>query len=232
MVVNADVSDLFDEDVNGFLLEACHDADTAGLYNGWQPDRKKYSDEVLKLKEPYQYFQAGTILFNLEEFRKTYSIEEMLDFASKEKWLLQDQDVLNKLCEGRVKYVDMAWNVMCDYNGVRIKEIIALAPQCLNKMYMDSRKNPKIIHYAGPQKPWLEPEMDFGQDFWQAAKNTPFYEAMLYRMSCCAATTTYSKKINEIGRNLKSRKYLLKWIIGEGRFGKIVRKIWGKFRRK
>lgn len=184
MVVNADVSELFDENVDGYLLAACPDADTAGLYNGWQPERKKYSDEVLKLKEPYKYFQAGTILFNLAEFRKTYSIEEMLDFASKEKWLLQDQDVLNKLCEGRVKYVDMAWNVMVDYNGVRIKEIVALAPQWLNKMYMESRKNPKIIHYAGPQKPWLEPEMDFAQEFWKYAKTTPFYEVMLWRMSC------------------------------------------------
>ena len=182
MVVNADVSELFDEDVNGFLLAACPDADTAGLYNGWQPERKKYSDEILKLKEPYKYFQAGTILFNLAEFRKTYSIEEMLNFASKENWLLQDQDVLNKLCEGRVKYVDMAWNVMCDYNGVRVKEIIALAPQWLNKMYMDSRKDPKIIHYAGPQKPWLEPEMDFAQEFWEHAKTTSFYEVMVWRM--------------------------------------------------
>ena len=76
----------------------------------------------------------------------------------------------------------MSWNVMVDYNGVRIKEIIAVAPQWLNKMYMEPRKNPKIIHYAGPQKPWLEPEMDFAQEFWEHAKTTSFYEVMLWRM--------------------------------------------------
>ena len=181
MVVCADVAQLFAKNVDGYLLAVCHDADTAGLYNGWQKERKKYSDEVLKLKEPYQYFQAGTILFNLAGFRKSFKTADLLDFASKEKWLLQDQDVLNKLCEGRVKYMDMAWNVMVDYNGVRVKEIIALAPQWLNRMYMDSRKNPKIIHYAGPQKPWLYPDMDFGADFWEVARETPFYESLLFR---------------------------------------------------
>ncbi len=181
MVVCVDVAQLFAENVDGVLLAACHDADTAGLYNGWQKERKPYSDSVLGLKYPYQYFQAGTILFNLDEFRKTFRTKDLLDFASKEKWLLQDQDVLNKLCEGRVKYVDMAWNVMVDYNGVRMKEIIALAPQWLNRMYTEARKNPKIIHYAGSQKPWLYPEMDFGADFWEVARETPFYESLLFR---------------------------------------------------
>ena len=182
MVVSADVAEVFKEDVSGYLLAACHDADTAGLYNGWELWRRKYSDEVLKLKEPYKYFQGGIILFNLDEFRNTYSVKDILNFASKEKWLLQDQDVLNKLCEGRVRYIDMSWNVMVDYNRLRIKEIIAIAPQWLNRMYMEARKNPRIIHYAGPQKPWLYPEMDFGMEFWKYARETPFYEVMLRRM--------------------------------------------------
>ena len=183
MVVCADVAQLFNENVDGVLLAACHDADTAGLYNGWQKERKSYSDKILGLQSPYQYFQAGTILFNLDEFRKAFKTKDLLDFASGKKWLLQDQDVLNKLCEGRVKYVDMAWNVMVDYNGIRITQIIALAPQWLNKMYMEARKAPKIIHYAGPQKPWLYPEMDFGHEFWEIAKQTDFYEILLSRMS-------------------------------------------------
>ena len=200
MVAEADVAELFGEDVDGFLLAACHDADTAGLYNGYQKDKKVYTDEVLRLKEPYQYFQAGVLLINLAEFRRTYAVCEMLDFASKEKWQLQDQDVLNKLCEGRVKYVDMAWNVMADYNEIRIKKIIALAPQWLNKLYMESRKNPKIIHYAGPQKPWLCPEMDYGTAFWEYAKATPFYEVLLGRMGMYVAA-------NEILRIMEKKRH-------------------------
>lgn len=188
MVAEADVAELYREDIQGYLLAACRDADTAGLYNGFEPEKKKYTDTVLKLKNPYEYFQAGTLLMNLDEFRKTYSTKEILEFAVSENWQLLDQDILNKLCEDRVKYVDMSWNVMVDYAGIRINKIIRLAPQWLNKLYMESRQNQKIVHYAGPEKPWLQPEMDMGKAFWKYARKTPYYEDMLFRMSCFQAT--------------------------------------------
>lgn len=182
MIAQADVADLYEENVDGYLLAACLDADTAGLYNGYQKDKKKYTDQILKLKEPYKYFQAGVLLLNLAEFRKTYTTKQILDFAVSEEWQLLDQDILNKLCEGRVKYIDMRWNVMVDYAGIRINKIIALAPRKLNQMYLDARNNPAIIHYAGPQKPWFEPEMDFGDVFWDYARGSVYYEGMLFRM--------------------------------------------------
>lgn len=183
MVALCDVAPLYREDVEGYLLAACHDADTAGLYNGFEPHKKKYTDTVLKLKEPYQYFQAGVLLMNLAEFRKRYTTEEILKFAVSEKWELLDQDILNKLCEGHVKYVDMSWNVMVDYEGIRKNQIIALAPKWLYDSYLKARKEQKIIHYAGPQKPWLYPEMDQGVTFWEYARETIYYETMLSRMS-------------------------------------------------
>lgn len=189
MIAMDDVAKIYDEDIDGYLLAACHDADTAGLYNGYRKDKKEYTDEILKLKEPYQYFQAGVLLLNLKEFRKRYTTKQVLDFAVSEKWQLLDQDILNKLCEGAVKYIDMSWNVMVDFAGIRINQIIALAPRWLNEMYQEARKNPKIIHYAGPQKPWFEPEMDFGIQFWECARGTAYYEIMLGRMNRATGKT-------------------------------------------
>ena len=53
----------------------------------------------------------------------------------------------------------------------------------LNEMYQEARKNPKIIRYAGPQKPWFEPGMDMGMQFWECARGTSYYEIMLSRRS-------------------------------------------------
>lgn len=186
VVVETDLAQLYKEDIDGYLLAAARDADTAGLYNGFEPEKKKYTDQILRLKHPYDYFQAGVILFNLDAFRRKYKTEKILEFAAKRNWQLLDQDVLNKICEGRVKYIDMSWNVMVDYGRIRISQIIRLAPQWLHKMYMQARKNPKIIHYAGPEKPWIFPEMDMGQEFWKYARKTPYYEILLYRMSCAS----------------------------------------------
>lgn len=176
LIVQRDLADLFQTDVNGYLVAATLDADTAGLYNGYFPEKKQYMDKVLKIEKPYQYFQAGVMLFNLSEFRKSFQTEKLLDFATSYEWELLDQDVLNYLCQGRVKYIDMAWNVMVDWDGIRIKDIISLAPENLQKLYLNAREKPYIIHYAGPQKPWNDRSMDFGEFFWKYFCNTPFYE--------------------------------------------------------
>lgn len=181
LILNADPAELFHTDVDGFLLAAAHDADTAGLYNGFEPNKKNYMDNVLKIKEPYSYFQAGVILFNLEEFRKTYTTDEMLRFAASNHWELLDQDVLNYLAQGRYKAVDMAWNVMTDWRGIRIPQIISRAPKYLWDEYMKAHEAPKIIHYAGPDKPWQQENADYGEYFWRYARECDYYEVIVQR---------------------------------------------------
>lgn len=234
MVTTADLAELYATDVKGYLLAAAYDPDTAGLYNGYQPDKKEYMDKELALDNPYHYFQAGTLVMNLEEFRKTYTTEQILDVASSKEWQLLDQDILNKLCEHKVKILDMSWNVMYDYGHVRINEIIKLAPKWLNEMYMEARKNPKIIHYAGPEKPWLFPEGDFAEIFWEYAKQTPYYEVMLYRMACFAANrineindvykvTNRNKSYNVVAKTIRCL-----FLYGPKHMFKEIGKAWGK----
>ena len=181
LILNADPAELFYTDVDGFLLAAAHDADTAGLYNGFEPNKKNYMDNVLKIKEPYSYFQAGVILFNLEEFRKTYTTDEMLRFAASNNWELLDQDVLNYLAQGRYKAVDMCWNVMTDWRGIRIPQIVSRAPKYLRDEYMKAHEAPKIIHYAGPDKPWQQENADYGEYFWRYARECDYYEVIVQR---------------------------------------------------
>lgn len=208
MIVNDDVAKLFGIDTEGYLVAACYDPDTAGLYNGYEKDKKSFMDNVMKMENPYDYFQAGTLVINLKEFRNTYSMDYVLKFAVSEKWQLLDQDILNCLCKGRVKYIDMSWNVMVDYGRIRIKEIISIAPQWLNKMYMEARRNPQIIHYAGPEKPWTSPEEDMAEYFWKYARKTSYYEAMLYRMTHCVADQYYHRN-----RGIKNKIFRIKDII-------------------
>lgn len=182
MIVCGDVAEVYATDVEGYLLAACKDADTAGLYNGFEPHKKEYMDTVLKIEKPYEYFQAGLILFNLDEFRKTYTVTQMMEFAMSYQWELLDQDVLNYLAQGKTKFLNMAWNVMMDWRGQRIEKIISRAPHYLFREYMQARKAPKIIHYAGPDKPWHDPTNDFSEVFWKYARHTPYYETALMRM--------------------------------------------------
>lgn len=46
--------------------------------------------------------------------------------------------------------------------------------------YLYSKNNPKIIHFAGPNKPWNNPQIPMSEFFWKYAKELPFYEEILY----------------------------------------------------
>ena len=197
MVVMRDIAELYNTDVTGFLLAAVRDADTAGLYNGAEPGKKEYMDNVLKIKNPYGYFQAGTILFNLDEFRKSFTVEELFAFASSYKWELLDQDVLNYFAQGRVKYIATDWNVMMDWRGMRIAEFIGSAPRPLYLEYMEARKHPAICHYAGPEKPWMVFDQDMGELFWDYARRTPYYELILARGLFTPARTSVWQRFKE-----------------------------------
>ena len=100
--------------------------------------------------------------------------------------------------------------------------------------FLKAQEDPSILHYAGNEKPWKFPNMQYAEIFWSYFRNTPYYEEFLYETfkGIDTSPNELSIRIDNLERNLKSRKFLLKWIIGEGRFGKFVRKIWRKLRRR
>ena len=188
LIVKHDLAELYNTDLEGFMLAACYDPDFIGQVNGANKDTKEYAVETLKLNDPYNYFQAGVILFNETEMRKAHDLSEWLDFATK-PYRYSDQDVLNIHCQGKVKYLDMAWNMLTDCNHERVENVIKFAPSKIQHMYQVARKNPYIIHYAGFMKPWYKPSEDFAQDFWTTARYTPYYEVLIemaysYRVFC------------------------------------------------
>lgn len=194
MIVNDDIANLYEENIDGYLLAACRDVDMIGVYNSnllkgdntIDPKRKNYIDNVLKLKKPFDYFQAGVILFNLVEMRKDFNPKAALKFAASHRWEYLDQDVLNYFTQGRVKYLDLSWNVLYDWEFVRIKNVISKAPLETYLAYMESRKSPKIIHYGGTIKPWQRADSDFADSYWRIAKRSVYYELILSRMAVWA----------------------------------------------
>ena len=118
---------------------------------------------------------------NLQEFRRTYSTEQILKMAESENYIFPDQDVLNKLCEGRVCYLDGSWNTMMNHENEEISrlKVAKMAPRSIYQDYIEARKHPRIVHYAGYQKPWVYIDCDMAEYFWQYARETIFWEDLL-----------------------------------------------------
>lgn len=174
LVVLDDISKLYDTDMSGYCLGAVKDIDMAGNYHGKDPKRKEYFKTTLTMKQPYNYINAGVLVMNLAEFRKNYTRKKIIETIQQENWMYMDQDILNYMCEGKIKFLDMSWNVVMNWetaNESRM-DVIKCSPYQLYLEYVEAHKHPKIAHYAGFQKPWDCPECDMGEYFWKYAEMT------------------------------------------------------------
>lgn len=188
IVVCQDVASLCSVDLNGYYLAASRDVVMAGLCNGRRPQMVQYLSDRLNLKDPLDYFNAGVIYFNAALMRKVFSMEELPQDAAKGEYMILDQDTLNYHCNGKVYYLGLEWNMPPDCNvfsnipGERKSHYISYAPESVKEAYQYAHQNPKVIHYTGIGKPWLYPDEDLADIFWQTARKTPFYEVILFRL--------------------------------------------------
>lgn len=176
MVVTTDVAELYETDVSGYLLASSRDMCGIAAYYDPKDSRKKYREEVLKITNPDDYFISGMLVMNLEKFRKQYTLDFILKFATAKNWMQHDQDVLNILCnDGKAKMLHASWDVLELYKP----EVL---PVELYQELIESITEPKIIHYGGTNKPWKTANTHHVDLFWKTAAQTPFYEEIIERL--------------------------------------------------
>ena len=201
MVVKHDVAELYNYDIGDNLLGAVRDPIISGSNKAYLYNKHDYMEQ-LGIENIYDYFQAGVLLINLNEISKDKLCERMIEYAASHDCDLVDQDVLNLFCQGRVKYIDNKWNV--DVNTIA-NSVVPFAPVKMWKEYQYNRDNAYIYHFAGADKPWCNPNLDKADIFWNAARETEWYEIILQDM--LKASTFYKRgtsnnNINQILRGL------------------------------
>lgn len=207
MIVLDDVAKLMDYDLKDNLIGACRDAEA----NRWQLGPHKYELQKyykeIGLKNPKGYFQAGTLVFNIKQMNKENTMKRFFEQLKTDKKLLcLDQDILNIVCQNRVLYLDVAWN---------IEWITQIRSENLNKdlsidmynLYSKALQNPKIIHYCDDIKPWREPSRPLADIWWKYARKTIFYEEVLFNN---ISQTFHQIDLNPIQQNLKNIAHLSK----------------------
>ena len=180
IVVLGDIAELYNQDMGDNLIAAAPD-DVIQTTKVFQ----EYAEKVVGVADYRNYFNAGILLMNLDEFRK-------FDFQNKFLYLLetikftvaQDQDYLNRLCKGKVKIIDKAWDTM------------PIGNETLEE------KDLKIVHYNLADKPWHYDNIKYKEYFWKYAKKTEYYNEI------CKIKENYSEeeRFNDMQqyKNLKS----------------------------
>lgn len=125
-IVNADISELFDIDLTNFYCAGVSDIYIESV------DHKR----ILGLGG--LYINAGVILFNLDEMRKTNISEKLFKLTAENDYKYQDQDAINVAFTGKIKELDCIYNFKRDHQ----------------RTFPEKVPSAKIIHYVGPSKPW------------------------------------------------------------------------------
>lgn len=169
IIVTGDVGELFDVDLEGKSAAGVEDVGFRWLAYTKRAiflDNKPYNvlnycTDVLGIKDPGGYVNAGVLLFDLEKCRQKVSFRDVVETLHSRNFFYNDQDVLNILLEGNIKQVDCKWNYMNN---------IAFYLECDRKefreLYLDLyREDYRIIHYISAKKPWNR-EVPMGE-VWQ-----------------------------------------------------------------
>ncbi len=164
-----DPSKLLEYDCSKTLLAAVRDYEgIANCYNN-NYERTKYRITELGIKSFDNYFVSGLLVLNINKINQMYSEKQLLDLAVSKNWIQYDQDLLNFICKDDVTIIDAEWNFVED-----IEHVYKSLPQKLFAEYEKSEKNPKVIHYSGNRKPWINISSKYSKHFWNFAEKSPF----------------------------------------------------------
>jgi lipopolysaccharide biosynthesis glycosyltransferase len=139
IIVNAEISELFDTDLSGRALAAIKEV-------------LPYNIGRLSIPAHGDYFNAGVLLINLSAWRE-YRYDEQLIYnveRNPSRYIIHDQDALNELFYDKVRYIDPIWNQQTP--------VYQLDRRALEKRYngdaSELLERPKIVHFTGQYKPW------------------------------------------------------------------------------
>ncbi len=140
-LVLGDLTDIFCEQIDGYSALVVED-------EGSLTQIKR-----LNLPEENNYFNAGVMMFNLQELRNFDFKNDCMNFYrnNKEIICLEDQDVLNCILNGKCKFISLRYNA-----NNRIFTGNELENFYTEEEIKETKQNPVILHFTDCIKPWNE----------------------------------------------------------------------------
>ena len=183
-VVRGDISKVYLTDIKDAYLGACHEQVMVQI-----EQYGTYVERVVGVSR-YNFFNAGLMLINCEQFRLHFVLDKFIDYLHYYNFVVTlDEDDLNLICKDHVYWLDQRWNT----------EVFGTLPHPVEQAEM--------LHYIMTNKPWHYEDCLYGEYFWEYAKQTEVYDALL------AVLDKYSDE--EKARDAKSGENLLALAVKE-----------------
>ena len=198
LVVLGDISTFYNFDIDGYMV--------GGIRNPLHTVMKEHIEELGL--DPYKYINAGVLLMNLEEMRKSGFEEACFELLATKELRFMDQDAINLACKDSIKYFDMSWNYGWHYerlNNFKDERFHLLETEI--EEYEEAAEHINILHYTGDIKPWKNSKYRFGSIFWDYAKLSPFYKEILSKSPVSPTYRNYLNAVEELENIKRSASY-------------------------
>lgn len=152
-VVVQDISQLFFEDIGDNYFGCVIDKSTID-----NEILANYFEQVVGIPRD-KYINSGMLLLNSQKLREKHFEQKFLYLFNKYHFdvIAPDQDYINSMCYGHIKYLNDKYDAMPNPNS-------------------PEQSNPVIVHYNLFQKPWHYDHVQYEDYFWHYAQMTPYYE--------------------------------------------------------
>lgn len=164
VIVCENINRLYNMDLDGYEIAGVI-APSVVVYKDRNYDRSKN----IGVPDMNTYVNAGVLMFNLDELRKnnfSYRVRNVINMYFE----TQDQDIINKLCYGKIKLIPFKYNTDVEYYPCENR--MKLRNTCLEEQAEDAYAEPSIIHYSGKFKPWEFPEMELSSKWWNVSNKS------------------------------------------------------------
>ena len=141
----------------------------AGVLN---PCADKLSKTLRYENDPY--INSGIMIINCKALRQNNYLETLFAAVDviKDKAKAGDQDFINYCFHKNIITIPSQWNVFLPFNFKRYN-----IPEPSDSDYILSKKKPMIIHFVGPQKPWLKDTVHpYKKEYLKYLQMTPWFE--------------------------------------------------------
>lgn len=145
LVVKTDLQSLYLCELGDFYIAAVRDR---VILN--KPEDAIKHAELYGFQSIENYVNAGVMLFNLDKIRED-NLKKLIFRNLDKSYRYMDQDILNKVCEGKIMHLDMKYNMMLGAHET--------------KSFSDG-----IIHFVGKFKPWNNNRLKWAKEWWSWAK--------------------------------------------------------------
>lgn len=151
IVVLGDLAELYDIELGDNYIGACNDKSVVEV-----APLARYMEECVGVNRN-EYINSGVLLMNLKVFREKNFDEHFLNLLNTYHFdsIAPDQDYINAICNGKIKYLGEEWDAMPNDNSPALK-------------------NARIIHYNLFSKPWCYDNIQYEEYFWKYAKDSGY----------------------------------------------------------